>query len=54
NIEEKYRGRIIYSNTTCELNLGPLVKEDEGEYTLTVVTRQGKQQSSQIDLEVLG
>ncbi|XP_016313087.1 carcinoembryonic antigen-related cell adhesion molecule 8-like [Sinocyclocheilus anshuiensis] len=53
NIDEKYASRIIYNKTTCELQLGPLVKEDGGEYTLTVVTVLGKQLSGQIDLEVL-
>ncbi len=54
NIDEKYTGRIIYNKTTCELQLGPLVKEDEGEYILNIVTTNGQQLSGQIDLEVLG
>ncbi|KTF75113.1 hypothetical protein cypCar_00035749, partial [Cyprinus carpio] len=53
NIDKKYAGRIIYSNTTCELQLGPLVKEDEGEYNLNIVTSKGESLSGQIDLEVL-
>ncbi|XP_073677601.1 cell adhesion molecule CEACAM1-like [Garra rufa] len=53
NVDEKYASRIIYNKTTCELQLGPLVKEDGGEYSLTIVTLQGKQQSGQVDLEVL-
>uniref|UniRef100_A0A9J7ZTM3 Uncharacterized protein n=1 Tax=Cyprinus carpio carpio TaxID=630221 RepID=A0A9J7ZTM3_CYPCA len=54
NIDKKYASRIIYSNTTCELQLGPLVKEDEGEYNLNIVTIRGESLSGQIDLEVLG
>ncbi|XP_073678121.1 cell adhesion molecule CEACAM5 [Garra rufa] len=53
NVDDKYASRIIYNKTTCELQLGPLVKEDGGEYTLTIVTLQGKPQSGQVDLEVL-
>ncbi|KAK2887643.1 hypothetical protein Q8A67_015871 [Cirrhinus molitorella] len=53
NIDEKYASRISYNKTTCELQLGPLVKEDEGEYTLTAVTGKGKQLSGQVDLVVL-
>ncbi|XP_026145933.1 carcinoembryonic antigen-related cell adhesion molecule 1-like, partial [Carassius auratus] len=53
DIDEKYTSRIIYNQTTCELQLGPLVKEDEGEYILTAVTRKGKQLNGRIDLEVL-
>ncbi|KTF73741.1 hypothetical protein cypCar_00031275 [Cyprinus carpio] len=53
NIDKKYTSRIIYNKTTCELQLGPLVKEDGGEYTLTVVDLKGEQLSGQIDLEVL-
>ncbi|XP_016311390.1 carcinoembryonic antigen-related cell adhesion molecule 1-like [Sinocyclocheilus anshuiensis] len=53
NIDEKYASRIVYNNTTCELQLGPLVKEDEGEYILNIVTTKGQQLSGQIDLEVL-
>ncbi|XP_016086505.1 carcinoembryonic antigen-related cell adhesion molecule 5-like isoform X2 [Sinocyclocheilus grahami] len=53
NIDEKYTSRIIYNNATCELQLGPLVKEDEGEYILNIVTTKGQQLSGQIDLEVL-
>ncbi len=54
NIAEKYTSRIIYNKTTCELQLGPLVKEDEGEYILNIVTTKGQQLSGQIDLEILG
>ncbi len=54
NIAEKYTSRIIYNKTTCELQLGPLVKEDEGEYILNIVYTLGQQLSGQIDLEVLG
>ncbi len=54
NIAEKYTGRIIYNKTTCELQLGPLVKEDEGEYNLNIVYTNGQPLSGQIDLEVLG
>ncbi|XP_052388512.1 carcinoembryonic antigen-related cell adhesion molecule 1 isoform X2 [Carassius gibelio] len=53
DIDEKYTGRVIYNKTTCELQLGPLVKEDEGEYTLTAVTLKGKQLIGRIDLVVL-
>ncbi len=53
-IAEKYTSRIIYNKTTCELQLGPLVKEDEGEYILNIVYTNGQQLSGQIDLEVLG
>ncbi len=54
NVDDKYASRIIYNKTTCELQLGPLVKEDEGEYILNIVTSKGNQLSGQIDLEVLG
>ncbi len=54
NIDEKYTGRIIYNKTTCELQLGPLVKEDEGEYILDIITTKGQQLSGQIYLEILG
>lgn len=54
NIDEKYTSRIIYNKTTCELQLGPLVKEDEGEYILNTVNTKGQQLSGQIYLEVLG
>ncbi|XP_058610131.1 carcinoembryonic antigen-related cell adhesion molecule 20 isoform X1 [Onychostoma macrolepis] len=53
NIDEKYASRIIYNKTTCELQLGPLVEEDEGEYVLNIVTTQGQQLSGQIYLQVL-
>ncbi|XP_043092293.1 carcinoembryonic antigen-related cell adhesion molecule 2-like [Puntigrus tetrazona] len=53
NIEETSLNRITYNKTTCELQLGPLVKEDEGEYILSVVTLKGKSLSGQIDLNVL-
>ncbi|XP_042601017.1 carcinoembryonic antigen-related cell adhesion molecule 1-like [Cyprinus carpio] len=53
NIDKKYASRIIYNNTTGELQLGPLVKEDEGEYNLNIVTNKGDSLSGQIDLEVL-
>ncbi|XP_051728974.1 carcinoembryonic antigen-related cell adhesion molecule 5 isoform X2 [Ctenopharyngodon idella] len=53
NIDEKYTGRISYNTTTCELQLGPLMKEDEGEYILSIITAKGTQQSGQVDLEVL-
>ncbi|XP_059365050.1 carcinoembryonic antigen-related cell adhesion molecule 5-like [Carassius carassius] len=53
DIDEKYTGRVIYNKTTCELQLGPLVKEDEGEYTLSLVTPKGKQLNGRIDLVVL-
>lgn len=54
NTDEKYTSRISYNKTTCELQLRPLVKEDGGEYTLTIVTNKGLQLSGQVDLEVLG
>ncbi|XP_050993647.1 carcinoembryonic antigen-related cell adhesion molecule 5 [Labeo rohita] len=53
NVDEKYAGRISYNKTTFELQLGPLVKEDGGEYTLTIVTDKGQQLTGQVDLEVL-
>ncbi|XP_059411732.1 carcinoembryonic antigen-related cell adhesion molecule 1-like [Carassius carassius] len=53
NINEKYTSRIVYSKATCELQLGPLVKEDEGRYILTAVTNKRKPLSGQIVLEVL-
>ncbi|RXN36854.1 carcinoembryonic antigen-related cell adhesion molecule 1-like protein [Labeo rohita] len=54
NVDEKYASRISYNKTTFELQLGPLVKEDGGEYTLTIVTDKGQQLTGQVDLEVLG
>ncbi|XP_026145274.1 carcinoembryonic antigen-related cell adhesion molecule 1-like [Carassius auratus] len=53
NIDEKYTSRVIYNQTTCELQLGPLVKEDEGAYTLNIVNLQGRSLNGRIDLEVL-
>lgn len=54
NIDEKYASRISYNETTCEVQLRSLMKEDGGEYILNVVTSKGTQQTGQINLEVLG
>lgn len=53
-IDEKYASRISYNATTCEVQLRSLMKEDGGEYILTIVTSKGTQQTGQILLEVLG
>ncbi|XP_077051122.1 cell adhesion molecule CEACAM5 [Siphateles boraxobius] len=53
NIEEKYASRVSYNVTTCEVQLRSLVKEDEGEYILNIVTSKGTPRTGQIDLEVL-
>lgn len=53
NIDEKYASRISYNETTCEVQLRSLMKEDGGEYILNVVTSKGTQQTGQINLEVL-
>ncbi|XP_067217562.1 carcinoembryonic antigen-related cell adhesion molecule 1-like [Chanodichthys erythropterus] len=52
-INEKYASRISYNMTTFELQLGPLMKEDEGEYILSTVKLNADQLTGQIDLEVL-
>ncbi|XP_051520456.1 carcinoembryonic antigen-related cell adhesion molecule 20-like [Myxocyprinus asiaticus] len=52
-VEENYAARIKYNKTTWELQLISLVKEDSGEYTLTIVTGTGKQLSGLVLLEVL-
>lgn len=53
-IDVKYTSRIRYNTTTCELQLGPLTKEDEGEYILSLVTTKAKTLTGEINLEVLG
>lgn len=53
-INEKYASRISYNMTTFELQLGPLMKEDEGEYILSTVNLKADQLTGQIHLEVLG
>ncbi|TRY94792.1 hypothetical protein DNTS_035660, partial [Danionella cerebrum] len=52
DIDEAYINRIVYNNKTFDLQLGPLLKEDAGEYTLNVVTTSGKSVSGQIFLDV--
>ncbi|XP_067281548.1 carcinoembryonic antigen-related cell adhesion molecule 5 [Pseudorasbora parva] len=48
-----YTGRVSYNTTTCELQLGPLKKEDAGKYILNIVNAEGDAQSGEIELTVL-
>ncbi|XP_073787543.1 cell adhesion molecule CEACAM1 isoform X2 [Danio rerio] len=53
SVRPPYVNRISCNRTTFQLQLGPLVKEDTGEYILTIVTNNGDLVTGQIDLEVL-
>ncbi|KAI7799209.1 putative carcinoembryonic antigen-related cell adhesion molecule 5, partial [Triplophysa rosa] len=53
NIVEGYKNRVTYNETTCALELRDLVKEDSGEYGLTIVTGEIKQLTGKVKLEVL-
>lgn len=53
-IEDSYKSRVIYNETTCALVLKDLVKGDEGAYGLTIVTMEGKQLTGDVLLDVLG
>ncbi|XP_056336074.1 carcinoembryonic antigen-related cell adhesion molecule 5 [Danio aesculapii] len=53
NVDPAYVNRISCNKTTFQLQLGPLVKGDTGEYILTIVTTSAKQETGQIYLEVL-
>ncbi|KAA0710040.1 Carcinoembryonic antigen-related cell adhesion molecule 5 [Triplophysa tibetana] len=53
NIDDRYKNRVTYNATTCELELRNLVKEDSGEYVLTIVTGEGSQLIGKVILNVL-
>lgn len=53
-IDDRYKSRVIYNETTCALVLKDLVTEDGGAYGLTIVTSEGKQLAGDVLLKVLG
>ncbi|KAG1946726.1 carcinoembryonic antigen-related cell adhesion molecule [Pimephales promelas] len=52
-IDQNYASRISYNATTCEIQLRSLTKDDEGEYTLQIITSDLTQLTGQVYLTVL-